>query len=267
MTIKIGVITHKKFDDIKSEIFIPLHVGKKGKDDLGYIGDDTGENISEKNSNYCELTGQYWMWKNWTNLDYKGLCHYRRYFIVPTRWNDFKYNFLLFIKKVDGFLKNKKSWTQRISKLKKNQKLKNYIRKSEEFLKGKLYQYDVVLLKEFELNKTLEVLYKNDLVDKDLITLRDVIFEKYPEYVKDFDMLINQNKLSPCNMFIAKKEIFNEYSEWLFDILFEVEKRVEIPNDVYKARVFGFMGEYLLNVYFNKHKEYKVLKMDMLFIK
>lgn len=248
-------------------MFIPLHVGKKGKVDLGYLGDDTGENISEKNPNYCELTGQYWMWKNWKDSDYVGLCHYRRYFLIPSNWNDFKYNFQLFIKRIDGFFKNKKVWVQRVSTTRNFKKIEFSMKKMENFLNKEVVNYDVALLKEFQLSKKLEKLYQDDLIAKDLVVLREVILEKYPQYVSEFDSFINQNEMSPCNMFIAKKEIFNDYSKWLFDILFEVEKRITISNDPYKARVFGFMGEYLLNVYFNKHKEYKILKTDMLFVK
>lgn len=43
------------------------------------IADNTGDNISYKNRNYCELTATYWVWKN-TSADYKGICHYRRVF-------------------------------------------------------------------------------------------------------------------------------------------------------------------------------------------
>lgn len=39
---------------------------------------------------------------------------------------------------------------------------------------------------------------------------------------------------------IVRKEIFDDYCEWLFSILFEVEKRIQISNNVYQARVFGF---------------------------
>ena len=42
----------------------------------------TGDNISEKNPVYCELTGLYWMWKNKIGKenagDYFGLYQYRR---------------------------------------------------------------------------------------------------------------------------------------------------------------------------------------------
>lgn len=61
------------------EVYMPIHVGREGKEDLGYIGNNTGENISIKNPNYCELTGLYWAWKN-LECEYIGLCHYRRYF-------------------------------------------------------------------------------------------------------------------------------------------------------------------------------------------
>lgn len=41
-------------------------------------GDNTGNNISQKRNSFCELTVQYWAWKN-VDAEYYGLCHYRRY--------------------------------------------------------------------------------------------------------------------------------------------------------------------------------------------
>ena len=79
MDIKILVAAHKKYWMPDDDVYIPVHVGREGKEDLGYIGDNTGDNISAKNANYCELTGLYWAWKN-LKCDYIGLCHYRRYF-------------------------------------------------------------------------------------------------------------------------------------------------------------------------------------------
>jgi hypothetical protein len=78
-------MTHKKFSPPQDAAYIPLHVGKAGKEDLGYPGDDTGENISDLNCYYGELTGLYWLWQN---LDYDGnigVCHYRRFFIDSDR--------------------------------------------------------------------------------------------------------------------------------------------------------------------------------------
>lgn len=79
---KILVCTHKLNPNIREGgLYLPIHAGKAlSKIDLGYIGDDTGDNISTKNTKYCELTTLYWAWKNLKEIDYIGLTHYRRYF-------------------------------------------------------------------------------------------------------------------------------------------------------------------------------------------
>lgn len=91
MNIRIYVMTHKRFEVPKDPLYQPLHVGHAVSADLGYPGDDTGENISELNCYYSELTGLYWVWKNCQDVDYVGTCHYRRYLInekeqMLTRW-------------------------------------------------------------------------------------------------------------------------------------------------------------------------------------
>lgn len=60
---------------------IPIQVGAALTDiRISAITDDSGENISDRNSNYCELTALYWMWKNQRDfVDYCGLFHYRRF--------------------------------------------------------------------------------------------------------------------------------------------------------------------------------------------
>lgn len=81
MNIKIIVATHKLYWMPNDNVYLPLHVGRvmEGAVDLGYLGDNTGDNISGKNKDYCELTGIYWAWKN-IAADYIGISHYRRQF-------------------------------------------------------------------------------------------------------------------------------------------------------------------------------------------
>ena len=83
---KILVCCHKAWDVPNDDVFTPIHVGKVNASvDLGFIGDDTGDNISNKNKGYCELTALYWAWKNMRDVDFIGLNHYRRFFDVKIR--------------------------------------------------------------------------------------------------------------------------------------------------------------------------------------
>ena len=91
--IKILVACHKADPNIRQdEIYLPVQVGKDLHPDLelGFQCDNTGDNISEKNGSYCELTAIYWAWKNLKNVDYIGLCHYRRYFDYEININNLK---------------------------------------------------------------------------------------------------------------------------------------------------------------------------------
>lgn len=81
MSTKIYTMTHKKFQPPESETYVPLHVGRANSEDLGYLGDDTGDHISDLNCYYGELTGVYWLWRNLKSQDNIGVCHYRRFFI------------------------------------------------------------------------------------------------------------------------------------------------------------------------------------------
>lgn len=81
--VKILVACHKADPNIRQDdIYMPIQVGKAlhPELDLGFQCDNTGDNISEKNGSYCELTALYWAWKNLKDVDYIGLAHYRRYF-------------------------------------------------------------------------------------------------------------------------------------------------------------------------------------------
>ena len=81
MSTTIFAMTHKKFIPPTAPIYVPLHVGREEKEDLGYLADNTGDNISAKNQYYSELTGMYWVWKNYTGSENVGICHYRRFLV------------------------------------------------------------------------------------------------------------------------------------------------------------------------------------------
>ena len=82
MSVKIFAMTHKKFVPPPDGMYVPLQVGRACHQPLGYAGDDTGDHISELNAYFSELTGVYWLWKNYRDADILGVCHYRRYFIT-----------------------------------------------------------------------------------------------------------------------------------------------------------------------------------------
>lgn len=101
MRLRIYVMTHKKFDVPNDRMYQPLHVGRACAEDLGYSGDNTGENISHLNCYYSELTGLYWLWKNCRDLDYIGTCHYRRFLINEQEKVFTKQEYEILLKKYD----------------------------------------------------------------------------------------------------------------------------------------------------------------------
>lgn len=73
---QIAVVGHKPFEVPSDSAYLGIQVGN-GPDIPSLVRDNTADNISSKNASYCELTAQYWLWKNST-ADIKGLVHYRR---------------------------------------------------------------------------------------------------------------------------------------------------------------------------------------------
>ena len=185
----IYIATHKKFDTPKFENYIPLQVGAEGKEALGYLKDNTGDNISKMNPNFCELTGLYWIWKNCDD-EYKGLVHYRRYF-------------------------GKNNLSSKISDIYTYNELIEMLKNA-----------DVILpyVEHFKENTKEEILREcctSEIFEK----MENIIREKYPEYIKAFRDYFSQNKTVLFNMLFCRKELFDSYCEWLFDVLFALEKK------------------------------------------
>ncbi len=92
---------------------------------------------------------------------------------------------------------------------------------------------------------------------------RKIIKEKYPDYLPEFDKLKTRTSAHMFNMFVMEKSVFNDYCKWLFDILFELEKRIDIEKyNAFQARFFGRVSELLLDVYLNTNNlSYTELKV------
>lgn len=227
--IRILVACHKTSKFPQNDVYLPIQVGKvTSQVSLGIQGDNTGDNISQKNFCYCELTALYWAWKNLKDVDYIGLCHYRRYF-------DFH-------KQVPQYLP---------VYYEKYDKIEQYdFTLSKKALKV-LSNGGVIVPKKNIERQSLIVKYCLAHLSDDLRTLIQVI-NNYPnkKYAKAFYKVMYKNEYSPYNMFIMSWTTFNDYCSWLFSILEDVESRTDISHyNSYQKRIFGFMGERLLNIY------------------
>ena len=251
--VKIIVATHKPYWMPEDPMYYPLQVGAEGKDPIGISGvkpdsvvdrpgddpdskksgsadakglsfhgdsgewflrDNTGDNISRKNANYCELTGLYWAWKN-LDAQYIGLAQYRRHFSI------------------------KRGSKDRHDILTKEQ--------AEQLLASS----DVLL--PIPRNYWIETNYSQYIHAHhaiDLDTTRQILAGRYPEYIPAYDRIMKKTTGHRFNMFIMKRDKADAYCTWLFDVLFELESRLDISeysdND---KRVFGFVAERLLDVW------------------
>lgn len=225
--IKIYIAAHKKVELPNVDGYIPLQVGAALHDDLGYLRDNIGDNISEKNLSFCELTGLYYVWKN-EKSDVVGLTHYRRYFFT----NPFK-------TKLNNVLSKRK-----INKIMDN--------------------FDIIMPKKIKLESlTVKEHYNKYHYLKDLLKCGEIIKKNHKDYYKSFNEVLEEKEIYAYNMFIMKKESFDNYMEWLFDILFKAEKEIDISDyDNYNKRIFGFLSERLFNVWIRK-QNYKIKEINV----
>lgn len=222
--IKIIIATHKKYCMPKDDIYLPVHVGAEGKKDdngnqldLGYTMDNSGDNISDKNASFCELTGLYWAWKN-LDADYMGLAHYRRHFSLS--------------KKSDDPFKN--------------------ILTSDE-IQELSEKYSVILPKKRKYYiETLYSHYAHTHYAEHLDITKQIIREKYPDYLASCEKVYKQTNGFMFNMMIMRKDLFDNYCNWLFDILFELENRMkstESELSSFQGRFYGRVSEIIFNVW------------------
>ncbi len=238
--LNIYIVTHKKFVPPIDGCYIPLLVGAIGKKDLSnlYLCDNSGDNISDRNDGYCELTGLYWMWKN-TNCEYVGLVHYRRYFVQKGLLRCGSRYYSLLGRKAVRILK-------------------------EQDVRNILQTKDVIVKQSRRYKVSIEELFKNHShIGNDKWRLfKDTVLKMNPEYKNEFIAMQNGHCLINCNMFIGRKQMIDKYCQWLFTILFELDNINYIKTGSYFCnREMGYFAEFLFGIWL-KHNNVNYCIVD-----
>lgn len=195
--VEIYIATHKRAKMPNKEEYLPIQVGAVNKEELGYLKDSTEDNISHKNSNYCELTALYWIWKN-SKADIVGVVHYRRYFF-------------------------NNMYSRKLKNILSKDKIITYLNKNDIIVPKEDYIYKYNVEKQYGIKHNIE----------DYKKCREIIKKESPEYTEAFDIVSKRKYFYPYNMFIMRKDLFEEYAQWLFNILFKLEEQIDI------SRIFG----------------------------
>ncbi|TCT44966.1 DUF4422 domain-containing protein [Martelella mediterranea] len=231
----ISVVYFKPAPLVQTEYLNPVQAGKAlGRYDVeGAIGDDNGKNISEKNVSWNELTALYWMRHN-VDADYYGLMHYRR--------------LMVFAEKKPKAVTFSDITEREFERYGWNDALIEKACESADILTPPVR--DIYLPGMPEVLMTAGEFYAHQHHSRDMDILEAVVKERSPEIYPYFvDMLVGR-KIFFNSITVMRKPFFEEYSDWLFDILEEVEKRSDTSDyDSYQSRIWGFLAEYLANVY------------------
>lgn len=227
------VCYHKDTPRLNNGVFRSIHVGRALSsaplDET--IGDDVGDNISNKNRNFCELTAIYWMLKN-VDAEYYGLFHYRRLLnFSGLDRGDFH---VLSTKTQNQF-----GWTKAGARA---------ICEKFDVVTGprwNVHPIDVPTLPMSNYDFYCREHKKSDID----ITL-DVVRERSQEVYPFVSAYMQSMTCFYGNVFVMRGDLFRRYADWLFDILLEVERRTDISGyDAYQSRVYGFLAERLMGAF------------------
>lgn len=245
MKIKLLISYHDEHRLLKSDMLVPIQTGCAHAPKLfeGMLRDDIGENISADNDRYCELSAQYWAWKNYEKLgepDYIGFMHYRRHFMF------------------DGWTGNPEwCWLPGGNVYYVPCITPQYAEHlSREHIEQALEGCDVIVLKPYDVQQL-----NSDNVRAQYLKLtgqREEVFdsfirtakELYPDYAGAIEKIEHGSVQYLCNMFVMKKELFMEYNEFCFSILKAVDAQVDTTGMNEQAlRFLGYLGEFCLSLF------------------
>lgn len=227
--IKLFVCCHQQSPVPDHPLLVPIQVGAALSDQRfpGFISDDTGENISQKNRSYCELTAQYWAWKN-ADADFCGFFHYRRYLYPDT---SAKYPY----------------------RLERTVDLDTLNRLGYGTFSEQIQKYDIIVPKGENMYLPVREHYAKAKFhhEKDLCLVENIVREKYPAYIPAMERYLSGSICYFGNIYIMRKIVFQDYCAWLFDILAEFDRRVDTAGySAQELRVDGYLAERLLGIYY-----------------
>ncbi|CCP03646.1 Putative glycosyl transferase [Erwinia amylovora Ea644] len=242
MNISIYTSHHKPSAFLSSPVIKPIHVGKANSlDEICCPGDDSGDSISLKNPFYCELTAHYWVWKNTDISEYVGFMHYRRHF-----------NFS------DDQFKDEDVWGM-VSCSEIDADYENEFGLDEDSIKKCIGDADLLLPKKWSvkaagnINNFEHYKVSDHLHIEDYQNALDILTDKYPEYKKAVTLFNDAHNGYYTNMYVMKRDLFIEYSDWLFSILSDLEETLYFKNySQQEKRVFGHISERLFNIFIIK---------------
>lgn len=238
--IKLFVCGHQPTAVPEHPLLVPLQVGAALAEDRfpGFLQDDKGENISAQNRSYCELTAQYWAWKN-IRADYYGFFHYRRY-LYPDVTAKLPY------------------------RIENAPTAKGLDRLGYDRLPGLIGQYDLILPKRENMHLPVREHYANAPFHhrKDLGLMEALILERCPDYVPAMEKYLSGTECYFGNIFIAGWAVFKDYCGWLFPLLEEFDRRADMTGyGPQELRVEGYLAERLLGIWATRHRELRQLEL------
>ena len=231
--IKLFVCCHRPEKVPEYPLLVPVQVGTALSEErfLCFLHDDDGENISEKNRSYCELTAQYWAWKN-VDADYYGFFHYRRY-LYPNTKSKLPYR----IEGVPGQLILDKLGFKKYAEL--------------------IEKYDLIAPIGENMHIPVREHYANapHHHGKDLELIERIIRECHPQMVSAMEKYLSGTICYFGNIYIMKRQVFQDYCAWLFPILEDFDRRADKSGySAQELRVNGYLAERLFGVWYEYHR-------------
>lgn len=224
-TVTVGVAAHKPYPMPDDPCYLPIHVGRALHPELAaemgprFVGDDTGDSISERNATYCELTALWWLWRN-CESDYKGLVHYRRHLASPDS--------------------TRRQAASPLARVVRGEELRSLLAGHDAVLPRKRRYYI----------ETMRSHWDHTQPPEQLTEARRAVANLEPAYSDAFERVLSARGAHMFNMMVMRADAFDAYCAWLFPLLAELTSRLDPAQyPPFQARYPGRISELLLDAW------------------